>query len=165
MAALNSHERARAKLCKKYRTRENINFYKICYKNLKKYMFLLVNAVERKYHKTGFSFALLWFGLLWLHGGLCSFHWFIYHSSHQECYFISLDIYSKIFALFLNENIFTAANIQDLILETPTWHHLPASNIICLIGEYCNTNCTTTDLILVSLLQYRSNRLNLITKA
>jgi hypothetical protein len=55
--------------------------------------------------------------------------------------------------------------IGIFILATLEWYHLPVSNLICLIGDNCNTNCATADLLGVPLFGCRSHRLSLAVEA
>jgi hypothetical protein len=75
------------------------------------------------------------------------------------------EIYLLAFAPLLDETTFTAANHRDFIVATLEWYHLPVSNLICLIGDNCNTNCATADLVGVPLLGCHSHRLNLAVEA
>lgn len=77
----------------------------------------------------------------------------------------SSEIHFMKFEPFIDETTLTAVNRRDLIWATLSCYHMSATNFICLIGNNCNTDYATADVILDILLGCCSHRLNSKVKA
>lgn len=137
--------------CEKNRTRENKNIHKICSKTAKKYVFLLVDAVEIKIKALSLAAPCYILMLDFWRKDSVNFIGSIITVSIKDAFAFSLDIHLFAFAPFLNENTFIAANHLDFILKILHWYLVPARNLTCLIGNNCNTTYTTADLLVVSM--------------
>lgn len=151
--------------CEKDHTRENMNLPKICSKTLKKYMFMLVDVVEKKITTLALArsrYALIFDGCT---EDFTHFLGLFITIPTQDKASSSFHIYLLAFAPFLDKTTFIAVIHRDFIPSTLDWYQLPISNLICLIGDNCSTNCATTDLLGFPLLGCRSHCLNLAVEA
>ncbi|KAJ3091667.1 hypothetical protein HK100_007127, partial [Physocladia obscura] len=152
--------------CKKECMRENLNLQKIYTKTLKKYIFQLVDAVEKKI--TTLATAAPCYALVFDSWTQDSTHFIgkkngailIINPGITSSLFITLpakntaasspNIYLLVFAPLLDKTTLTAANHWEFILAKLEWNHLPADNLVCLISDNCNTNDATANLLLLN---------------
>ena len=150
--------------CEKDLTRSNTKLQPISVKTLKKYMFKLVEAVEKKVSvkvSTAPSYALVFDG--WSENSTHFIGLFVVHPGKE--YAADPEIHLLAFAPLPDETNFTAENHVNFIKSTLEWYSLSLELLFCLIGDNCSTNKATADLLGVPLLGCRSHRFNLAVEA
>jgi hAT family C-terminal dimerisation region len=147
--------------CEKDLTRGNANLEPISVKTLKKYLFKLVNAVEKRVsanamaHAT--SYALVFDG--WSEASKHFIGMYIVYPAKD----VDADpvLHLLAFAPLHDETNFTAENHANFIKATLNWYSLSVDRLFCLIGDNCSTNKATANRLGVPLLGCRSHRFNL----
>lgn len=150
--------------CEKKMTIKNTSLAPISTKTLKKCMFNLVRAVEKKIStivNNAVNFALVF--------DVCT-----EKSNHNIGIFSTSpgknpesepNIFLLAFSPELNETNMNATNHTAFIRSTLELYNLNEDNLICLIGDHCSTNKSVANLMSVPLLGCRSHRLNLAIEA
>eukprot|EP00731_Ephydatia_muelleri_P013975 Em0007g1285a len=150
--------------CEKDLTRSNTKLKPISVKTLKKYMFKLVEAVEKKVSvkvSTAPSYALVFDG--WSENSTHFIGLFVVHPGKE--YAADPEIHLLAFAPLLDETNFTAENHVNFIKSTLEWYSLSLELLFCLIGDNSSTNKATADLLGVPVLGCRSHHFNLAVEA
>ena len=147
--------------CEKDLTRGNANLETISVKTLKKYLFKLVNAVEKRISARAMalatSYALVFDG--WSEASKHFIGMYIVYPAKE----VDADpvLHLLAFAPLHDETNFTAENHANFIRATLNWYSLSADRLFCLIGDNCSTNKATANRLGVPLLGCRSHRFNL----
>jgi hAT family C-terminal dimerisation region len=155
---MDEHELA---FCEKDLTRGNANLEPISVKTLKKYLFKVVNAVEKKISAKAMalatSYALVFDG--WSEASKHFIGMYIVYPAKE----VDADpvLHLLAFAPLHDETNFTAENHANFIKATLNWYSLSADRLFCLIGDNCSTNKATANRLGVPLLGCRSHRFNL----
>ena len=150
--------------CEKELTQKNSNLKPISVKTLKKYLFKVVEVVEKKISvkvATAPLFALLFDG--WTEDSTHFVGLFIVYPGKTPSDDPGLHLLA--FAPLLDETNFTAVNHANFIKASLEWYSLSLSHKFCLIGDNCQTNKATADILDVPLLGCRSHRFNLAVEA
>ena len=150
--------------CEKELTQKNSNLKPISVKTLKKYLFKVVEVVEKKISvkvATVPLFALLFDG--WTEDSTHFVGLFIVYPGKTPSHDPGLHLLA--FAPLLDETNFTAVNHANFIKASLEWYSISLSHMFCLIGENCQTNKATADIIDVPLLGCCSHCFNLAVEA
>jgi hypothetical protein len=154
---MDEHELA---FCEKDLTRGNSKLDPISVKTLKKYLFKVVKAVEKKVSaKAMFAtcFALVFDG--WSEASRHFIGMYIVYPAKEYDADPVMNLLA--FAPLHDETNFTAENHANFIEATLRWYSLSADRLFCLIGDNCSTNKATANRLGVPLLGCRSHRFNL----
>ena len=152
--------------CEKQLTRTNTNLQHISVKTLKKYIFKLVAAVEKKI--TVLAEAAPVYSLIFDGWSEDSTHFIgLFVSFNDNNYNInsSPHLYLLSFAPLLDGTSFTAEKHAEFIRASLNYYNLPIARFVCLVGDNCSTNKRTAELLGVPLLGCRSHRFNLAVEA
>jgi hAT family C-terminal dimerisation region len=150
--------------CEKPLTRCNAKLEPISVKTLKKYLFKVVEAVEKKITvraSVAVSYALVFDG--WSEASRHFIGLFIVYPGKQDRHQAAAepDMHLLAFAPLVDETNFTADNHMKFITSTLEWYSIPLDRLFCLIGDNCSTNKATANRLGVPLLGCRSHRFNL----
>ena len=151
--------------CEKNLTRCNSKLEPISVKTLKKYLFKVVDAVEKKITqeaRMASAFALVFDG--WSEASRHFIGLFIVFPGKgrgNDDGDVNPIMYLLAFAPLLDETNFSADNHATFIKATLEWFSLSRERLFCLIGDNCSTNKATANRLGVPLLGCRSHRLNL----
>ena len=154
---MDEHELA---FCEKDFTRGNTKLDPISVKTLKKYLFKVVKAVERKVSvKAMFApaYALVFDG--WSEASKHFIGLYIVYPAKVDDADPIMHLLA--FAPLHDKTNFTAKNHANFITATLKWYSLSADRLFCLIGDNCSTNKATANHLGVPLLGCRSHRFNL----
>ena len=155
---MDEHELA---FCEKDLTRCNASLETISVKTLKKYLFKVVQSVEKKISAKAMalasSYALVFDG--WSEASKHFIGMYIAYPAKE----VDADpvLHLLAFAPLHDETNFTAENHANFIKATLNWYSLSADRLFCLIGDNCSTNKATANRLGVPLLGCRSHRFNL----
>ena len=150
--------------CEKELTQKNSNLKPISVTTLKKYLFKVVEAVEKKITvkvATAPLFALLFDG--WTENSTHFVGLFIVYPGKEPSDDPGLHLLA--FAPLSDQTNFTAVNHANFIKASLEWYSLSPSCMFCLIGDNCQTNKATADILGVPLLGCHSHHFNLAVEA
>ena len=129
-------------------------------KTLKKYMFRLVRAVEKKITtivNAAPKFAVVFDG--WSEDATHFIGLFITCPATEPA--TEYLMYLLSFSPLQDETNFNADNHSTFIRSTLDYYNLDQQKLVCLIGDNCNVNKSTANLLSLPLLGCRSHRFNL----